>query len=132
MAYINQENKKNLTPKIKQVLKKYNIKATLRIEHHSVLHLNIKNGSLDLINNYYDNLDKPEIERSNYLQVGGFISDNFSGTCKNLLLEINEALNKGNFDHSDPMTDYFHVGWYTRINIGQWDKPYQLNITEGK
>ena len=22
--------------------------------------------------------------------------------------------------------DYFHVGWYVDVNIGQWDKSYKL------
>jgi len=24
------------------------------------------------------------------------------------------------------MTDYFHVGHYVEINVGRWDKDYQL------
>ena len=29
------------------------------------------------------------------------------------------------FDHSDAQTDYFHTAFYTHLNIGSWDKPYQ-------
>jgi hypothetical protein len=28
------------------------------------------------------------------------------------------------FDHSDSMTDYFHVAYYYDIQVGKWDKPY--------
>ena len=40
------------------------------------------------------------------------------------LSEVIPAMNVGNFDNSDPMTDYFHVGWYVDVNLGRWDKPY--------
>ena len=30
------------------------------------------------------------------------------------------------FDKSDAMTDYFHTAYYFHLNIGRWDKPYQL------
>jgi hypothetical protein len=35
-------------------------------------------------------------------------------------------INHNNHDNSDPMTDYYDVGHYTKINIGKWDKAYQL------
>ena len=31
-------------------------------------------------------------------------------------------MNVGNHDNSDPMTDYFDVGWYISVNLGRWDK----------
>jgi hypothetical protein len=30
------------------------------------------------------------------------------------------------YDNSDIMTDYFDVAYYNNINIGKWDKPYEL------
>ena len=35
-------------------------------------------------------------------------------------------MNAENFDKSDPMTDYFHVGYYISVRIGSYDKPYEL------
>ena len=32
----------------------------------------------------------------------------------------------GNHNNSDISTDYFDVGWYIDINIGKWDKPYEV------
>jgi hypothetical protein len=32
----------------------------------------------------------------------------------------------GNHDRSDSMTDYFDVGWYISINVGKWNKPYEM------
>lgn len=30
------------------------------------------------------------------------------------------------FDDSDSMTDYFHCAYYFTLNVGSWDKPYQM------
>lgn len=43
---------------------------------------------------------------------------------KTIVKIISCIINKNNFDHSDSMTDYFHVGHYTSIEAGKWDKPY--------
>ena len=49
MAYVSQEDKKKLAPQIKAVLKKYGMKGTLAIRHHSSLVCKIKEGDLDII-----------------------------------------------------------------------------------
>jgi hypothetical protein len=33
---------------------------------------------------------------------------------------------KDYYDRSDAMTDYFDTAYYTNINLGKWDKPYEL------
>ena len=30
------------------------------------------------------------------------------------------------YDNSDAMTDYFDTAYYTHINVGKWDKPYEF------
>jgi len=32
----------------------------------------------------------------------------------------------GNHDRSDIQSDYFDVGWYKSVNIGKWNKPYEV------
>ena len=49
MAYVSQEDKKNLAPAIKAVLKKYNVKASIAVRHHSTLVVNIKSSPIDII-----------------------------------------------------------------------------------
>ena len=50
MAYISQEDKKELAPAIKAVLKKYNMKGSIGIRNYSTLVVNLKEGSLNLGN----------------------------------------------------------------------------------
>lgn len=47
-------------------------------------------------------------------------------TATEVLKNINSVLNLNNFDNSDAMTDYHHVGHYVSISIGAWDKPFKL------
>jgi len=42
------------------------------------------------------------------------------------LTELKDAMNVGNYDRSDMQSDYFDVGFYIDINVGNWDKPYIL------
>ena len=112
MAYMNQEKKKTLAPKIKEILKKYNMKGTLSVDNYSTLNLNLKSGSIDFgtdsINEYW-------------------YQDHFKDNPEALafLSEVIPAMNVGNHDNSDIMTDYFDVGWYSRVRLGKYsDKPY--------
>ena len=114
MAYINQEKKKKLAPKIKEICKKHGIKATLSIDNYSTLNLNIKSGSIDF-----------ETDNINEYWYEEHFADN--PKALNFLSEVLPAMNIGNFDHSEPMTDYFHVGWFSSVRLGKWDKPYILN-----
>lgn len=43
---------------------------------------------------------------------------------KEFFAKVVEIAMEGNFDKSDSMTDYFHVGWYLHLSIGKWDKPH--------
>ena len=56
MAYMNQEKKKRLAPKIK-ALKKHNMKGTLSVDNYSSLRLTLQSGSIDFdtdhINEYW-------------------------------------------------------------------------------
>jgi len=45
MSYMSQEKKKQLAPAIKAVLKKYGVKGSIGVRHHSSLVVNIKEGS---------------------------------------------------------------------------------------
>jgi hypothetical protein len=43
------------------------------------------------------------------------------------LQEIKQALLVADwFDKSDIQSDYFHTAYYYHINVGKWNKPYEL------
>ena len=49
MAYVSQAMKKELAPGIKAVLKKYRMKASISVNNHSTICVNIKSGPIDFI-----------------------------------------------------------------------------------
>lgn len=129
MAYMSQENKKQIAPVVKAICKKYGVKATMAVRHHSTLVLNIKSGNIDFIGNYNETVNTIRGDRKaeGNLDVNPYwYHDHFSGKAKECLKEIFTAMNQGNWDKSDIQTDYFNVGWYVDVNVGSWDKPYEL------
>ena len=117
MAYMSQENKRKLAPGIQSVLKKYGIKGSIRVRNHSTLCVNISSGSMDFSHSHDDK----------YTQVNVYhIKRYYEGQQRAFLEELYAAMSIGNFDNSDASVDYFHVGWYNNINIGQWNKPYKF------
>lgn len=117
MAYMSQENKKDIAPQIKAVLKKYKMKGSISVKNHSTLSVTLKSGDIPLevngntVNTYW-------------------LDDHFAGAPLAFFKELKDAMNgegsKGNqnFDKSDIQSDYFNVGWYIDISVGKWNKPF--------
>jgi hypothetical protein len=129
MAYMSQEKKATIAPRIKTALKRYGLKGSLSVRNHSTLVLTIRSGKIDFIKNYNETVRPLGYNRmaDKYLDVNQYhYRDHFSGKARNCLDEIFTAMNDGNWDKSDPMTDYFNVGWYVDVNVGRWNKPYEV------
>ena len=123
MAYMSQERKKELVNLAKVVLKKYGVKATFGVRHHSTIVCKIKSGKLDLMKDYCGrNADLVE-----YINVNPYhFRDYFQGRSRDFITDLMGALNTGNWDKSDIQTDYFDKGWYVDVSIGNWKKPYKV------
>ncbi len=139
MAYVSQELKAKLAPSIRAVCKKHGIKASVAVRNHMTLVLNVKQGSIDFIENfietdkaksycnYMDEAAIARIRKDQSLDVNPYhYRDHFSGRARKFLIEVMSIMNDGNWDKSDSQTDYFNVGWYVDVNIGKWNKPYAL------
>ena len=133
MAYMSQENKKSLTPKIKNILAKYGVKGSIGVDNHSTLVVNIKSGPIDFISNYNETVGaraggfRLGSAAVDYLDVNKYwYHEHFTGAALDFLNELVPAMMIGNHDNSNSQTDYFDVGWYIDINIGKWNKPYEL------
>ena len=135
MAYVSQELKSKLSPAIKAVCKKYGIKASIAVRHHSTLCLNIKSGAIDFIGNsnrvcgadFYQVARGFKPNTTGYDQVNPYhFQNHYDGDARAFLTEVLAVMNDGNWDKSDIQTDYFNVGWYVDVNIGSWNKPYSV------
>jgi len=136
MAYVSQQMKEEKAPAIKAICKKYGVRATIAVKHHSTMVLNIWEGNIDFLTHYNKMVDKSNRQHGFYdappandkhVNVNIYHIDSwFDGQAKKFLNQVVCEMNKGNHDNSDIMTDYFDVGFYIDVNIGKYDKPYIL------
>ena len=120
MAYMSQEKKKQIEPQVKAILKKNGLKGSLSVKNHSTLVLTIRSGKIDFLSSY-----KYLHEGDTYIQVNEYcIDESYTGAACRALSSLKRAMNQGNYNNSDLMTDYHDVGFYISIRIGSYDKPY--------
>lgn len=141
MAYMSQETKAKIVAAVKPILKKYGLKGTFAVRNHSTIVLNIKSGKIDFIESYV----KADVERSYAKHMSAeqieyvrktrcidvnpyWFHEHFEGKAVNALKEIFTAMKKAGdwYDESDIQTDYFNTAYYVDVNIGKWNKPYQV------
>lgn len=142
MAYVSQELKKSLAPKIKAICAKYGVKGSLAVRHHSTLVLNIKSGKIDFIENFIEtDKEKPyakhmdeatvaNIRKNQSLDVNVYwYKEHFTGKALQFLKEVIPAMYGPNYyDNSDIQTDYFDCSHYINVNVGKWNEPYNLTV----
>lgn len=109
MAFITQDEKKAIAPKVKALLKEYGVKGTLSISNHSKLVLTLKEGNIDFSDR--DSKDPMIVE---------------------FFKEVGNAMRGPDwFDDSDIQSDYFHTKHYIEICVGTWEKRYVFNSAYG-
>ena len=131
MAYMTQEKKKALAPEIKRILTKHGLKGTLSVQNYSTLVLTISEGDIDFIRNRNENANERYSWQlhDDYVDVNHYhVRSTFSGVAADALQELVEAMNAGNHDNSNPMIDYYDIGWYISIRVGTYQKPYRYQL----
>ena len=148
MAFVSQDDKKELAVGIKAVLKKYKMKGSISVRHHSTLVVKLSSGNLDLLGAYKERILKkamlevqvnpnyisslPGHLNRDYFDVNTYwIEDSFEGEIKEFLLELKDAMEGKNFfNNDDPMTDYFNRSHYIDIEVGTYKKAYQCTADD--
>ena len=136
MAYMNGEKKALISKLLKPILKKYGVKGTLSVRNHSTICLTLKSGSIDFIanSNRVCGSSPWQVHKgwrpntSGYSDVNVYwFQDHYDGKAKAFLTEAMAALKcAGWYDRSDAQIDYFDTAYYVDINIGRWNKPYEV------
>ena len=136
MAYMSQDRKKAIHAVVKPILVKYGMKGSMAVRHHSTLVLNLKSGPID----FAADVDRERVDimgnsprsaediRQKYnLHINPYhFQNHYTGKSLEFLTEIFAAMSNGNHDRSDIQSDYFDVGWYVDVNVGNWETPYQV------
>jgi hypothetical protein len=130
MAYMNQEKKANIAAALKAVMPK-DWKYSLAVRNHSTIVCTIKSAPLNLVDIYTaegcsDDVRKSCIDRMNVDVNPYHWEKHFEGDLLATFTKIFEALNLGNWNRSDIITDYFDVGHYVDLTFGKWDKPFEV------
>lgn len=136
MAYMNQHKKAQIAANVTPVLRKYGLKGSLKVGHHSSIILTIRSGPIDFIGNCNKVCGSSHYQTSHgfrpitqgYTDVNTYwYQEHFDGIALDCLKELVPAMfSAGWYNRSDIQTDYFDVAYYVDIKIGRWDKPYQL------
>jgi len=131
MAYMNQDKKKIIKANLDKVLKPLGIKYSLRVDNHMAINCTIRSGSVDFIQNMRDMLKGDQFKLTTdhgYVQVNPYwYNEHFTGQPREIINQVIDALKSADYyDKSDAMVDYFDTAYYMHLNIGDWDKPYQL------
>lgn len=130
-AYYNQDKKKTIQADIKTLLDKFKVKGSLSVKHHSTVVLTITSGLIDFASDL--NTEKEFHGEKNrwrgYMQSANYHVDSSwkkESTSHDFLTRATKILNSGNHDNSDIQHDYFDVGHYVDISIGNWKKDYEF------
>ena len=126
MAYVDQQKKAKIATALKAVMPQ-GWKYSLAVNNHSTIVLTISAAPVNIIAALVPS-EYRDPSKITYAQIYDKRVDE-AFTCADLTAtfeKISEALNLDNFDKSDSMTDYFHVGHYVDINVGKWNKPFTV------
>ena len=65
---------------------------------------------------------------SGYEQVNTYhYKNHYSGKALEIMEKIVKCLYSADYyDHSDAQTDYFNTAYYVHLNVGRWNKPFEV------
>jgi len=137
MAYISTEDVKHIRNELKKELPQY--KFSVVRDHHSSVTISLMKGPA--FNDYeyfdrYNNVTKTaNLSDGEHHQINQFHLEDFYGKENaEILSKIDTisrtapAKNGGKvwYNDSDIQTDYFDIAYYVHINVGKWNKPYEI------
>ena len=138
MAYISTEEVKAVRVALKESFKN-KIKFSVRREHYSSLNVSIISGEINFFDGSLNRKDKYHPDAVGHVfdgheQINEYYPE-YYGKHEMLIAEIINIMKtapanvKGGrawYDNSDAMVDYFDTAYYTHLNIGKWNKPYEF------
>jgi hypothetical protein len=134
MAYISTEEVKAIRNELKKQLPEY--KFSVRRLHHSKVSVSFTSGKAFApfpSTNWEGETEFTDPGETGYYQFNPYAIHSY-GENTDLLKKVQKIIKtapatvggKGWYDNSDIYTDYFDTAYYFSIDLGQWDKPYQV------
>lgn len=124
MAHMTKEKKSKIAAALKAVMPK-DWKYSLRVDNHTAIIMCIQSAPIDLfaIINSDRNFGANKHAQLNYQNIEKVFND---PVVTDIMVKARDALNIDNFDNSDSMADFHHVGHYIAMHLGKWDKPFTV------
>jgi len=141
MAWVQKDTVTKVREALKVLNKEYGMKTSVSGTNSSSLKVRILSGKIDFVQNRLDMLEGDmrysEEEKANHrlyltkfnsgIQVNHYWLDtSFSGVALEYLEKVKAIMSVDHWDKSDIQSDYFNCAYYMNIDIGKWDKPYEL------
>jgi Large polyvalent protein associated domain 29 len=117
MAYITAKQVKEKREQIKKLFPaKHGWKFSIKTLNYSTIKLSVLEAPIEL----------REDTSKHYEQMSKYrFSDRKNVIGADLLQIMFDIINQGNYNNSDIQTDYFDIGFYTSITIGEWNIPFK-------
>lgn len=126
MAFINKEQVAKKRAEIKKLYpSSKGWKFSIRCINHSTIDITIFEAPFQMLE---DDYLKKGHEPINHF----WINDKYKAEKKEVLSNLYKIANKDNFDNSDSMIDYHHVGFYVSLSVGSWEKPFSIKLIKPK
>lgn len=138
MAYMDQNKKAKIAAKLKEIKGLKGWKYSLKVDNHSTILMTIRSAPFDLIEHMVDNVREGTMrhessnvaqymEERRYHQCNHYSLERlFSGEVLETMKQVVAALNTDNHDRSDIQSDYFDIGHFVNLNVGAWNKPFEV------
>ena len=132
MAYVNSADVAQVRKELKEAFPKF--KFGVRKDNSMAIRVTIKSGPTDFSSLFKDEYS----QKKQYVQINTYHIDSFYGEHAPFLKQVvdiiktaparGEGYHKGTgyYNNSDAMIDYFDHAYYFDVNIGSWDKPYEV------
>ena len=102
------------------------MKFSVRKQHTSSLSVNLLQADFNPF--VEENLDDYQKKSRNIQLNQYYLKDDkrLTDKAKAILEDVIKYSNQWNWNHSDYMTDYYDVNYYFHIEIGEWNKPFEV------
>lgn len=133
---MNQEKKAVIKAALDAALKGTGVKFSLSVRNHSSICCTVKSAPIDLIANMNSvcrvapgaNRYGPYQDSVGHVDVNPYwYKDHFSGKALELVDKIVKAMYSANYyNNTDSSIDYFDCAYYIDVDIGKWNKPFEV------
>jgi hypothetical protein len=117
--------KELVAAKIKQEFPKYRFSLRIRRGGSGVIYITWLKGDF----NPFVDTNETHLDINHY-----YIQDDkrITQKAKDVMQRVKDITDEYNWDNSDAMTDYFDVNFYLHLNIGSYDKPFEVVASANK